>query len=469
MHALIIKYLYRLRASYWFVPAVMVVGAIAFSILTLWMDRRFGDAWLEHVPFLDANTPESARSVLSAIAGSMITVAGVTFSMTILSVSFAAAQFGPRLIGNFMRDRGNQVTLGTFIAAYVYCLMVIRSVRGAEELATSAASGDALQAFVPQISVLCGIALALSSVSVLIYFIHHVPETIDVSNIAKSVGRELESSIQTLFPESIGTPPAAQDGDDGERPALCEEEPHTVAASAFGYLQAVDGDGLFELATERDLIVRLQYRPGDFATGSDLLLHVWPKDAVDDELESQLRACFAWGGERTPTQNTLFLVDQLVEIVARALSPGVNDPFTAIACLQWLERSLITLGERRTPGPFRYDDDGALRVISHAVPYSTFCERVFGQTRQYVAADRNASLATMQMLASLVLAQSDEDRRTVLLGHVDTLAEASQSLLPLESDRELVRGRAERIHQMARDPDVVYEVREDEGWFGGSA
>ncbi|MEO1135283.1 MAG: DUF2254 family protein, partial [Pseudomonadota bacterium] len=176
MHANLIKIIEDLRASYWFIPGCMTIAALFLSFFMQWLDAQYGAAWLRDYDWATATRTEGARSVLTVIAGSIIGVAGVTFSITIVAVSYASANFGPRLIGNFMRDRGNQLTLGTFIATFVYCLMILRTVR-------NAAAEDASQsfdAFVPHLSILMALGLSLASIGVLIYFFHHVPETINV-------------------------------------------------------------------------------------------------------------------------------------------------------------------------------------------------------------------------------------------------------------------------------------------------
>lgn len=192
----LMKYWHHLRASYWFVPALMVLSAIVLAFVTDRIDTHYSAQYISSVPWLYVSHPAGARAVLSAIATSMIGVAGVTFSMTIVSVSFAAANVGPRLIGNFMRDTGNQVTLGTFIATFVYCLSVLRTVTD------DSGTGDS--AYVPQFSLYVALILTLASVSVLIYFIHHIPESINVGRIISLVGGELEQSVRQLFPEDIG-------------------------------------------------------------------------------------------------------------------------------------------------------------------------------------------------------------------------------------------------------------------------
>ena len=180
-----------LRSSYWFIPSLMAVGAVVLSVVTTMADGRVGSDWIDGVSWLYANKPEGARTLLSTVAGSMIGVAGVTFSITIASVVYASGQYGPRLLSNFMRDTGNQVTLGTFIATFLYGLLVLRTIRTADEGSGGAnPSGDLTGAFVPHIAILVGLVLALASIAVLIYFIHHVPDSIHVSNVIAGIGRD---------------------------------------------------------------------------------------------------------------------------------------------------------------------------------------------------------------------------------------------------------------------------------------
>ena len=205
MKARILAHIDGLRSSYWFIPSVMALGAIVLSFVTTAIDGRIGPGWIERVSWLYANKPDGARGLLSTVAGSMIGVAGVTFSITIASVVYASGQYGPRLLTNFMSDRGNQVTLGTFIATFLYCLLVLRTIRAADEASGAAnPSGDVVGAFVPHVAIVTALVLALASVGVLIFFIHHVPESIHVSHVIAGVGRDLSEKIEKLFPERIG-------------------------------------------------------------------------------------------------------------------------------------------------------------------------------------------------------------------------------------------------------------------------
>jgi uncharacterized membrane protein len=462
---LIVRYWHHLRASYWFIPAIMVVTALLLAYGMGRLDAAVGTTFSGESHFLMASRPEGARAVLAAIAGSMITVAGVTFSMTMVSVSFAAAQFGPRLIGNFMRDTGNQVTLGVFIATFTYSLFVLRTVRGADP----GHAADAVSAFVPHLSISVALAMALACVGVLIYFVHHVPEAINVGNITAAVGRQLKSDIATLFPDSIARGRANRDDDIESLVGQPLEAAAAVHSDCDGYVESVDAERLITVAIEHDLVVRLEYRPGDFAVAGDTLLFVWPAARCGDQVRDALQSIFTFAVERTPEQNILFLVDELVEILARALSPGVNDPFTAIGCIHWLHGGLREAATRRSPDAFRFDEGGALRVIAHPVSFDRFLNAVVDQSLQYVSADRNASLETMRMLADVALLAPDQAKRASLVAKAEGLLAAADTRLPLEVDRLELRRRFEELKSAIGDTDTALRLRDNQGWLGGRA
>lgn len=431
----------KIRASYWFVPSTMVLGALALSVVTGRLDADWSSDWLHDFDFLFDSRPEGARAVLSAIAGSMINVAGVTFSMTVVSVSFAAAQFGPRLTSNFMRDLGNQITLGVFIATFVYCLMVLRTVRNAE----NDSANDALAAFVPHVSILVALALALVCVGVLIYFIHHVPETINISNITASVGKQLQNDVVSIFPHSSGTDQTTPDADLDSRARKCWEDiaegAFAVRSDATGYVEEVDLEALVASAKEAGLIAKIDARPGAFVIKGDVLLRVSAAEEPGTETYDHLRACFAFGLERTPNQNVTFLVDQLVEILARALSPGTNDPFTAISCMNWLRLGLSEMATRETPPMSRWDDDENLRVLATPVSFEEFCAAVFDQSAQYVSSDRNASIRMLEMIANIARLDISQERRLLLREYAETLTQAAEENLSAKSQQQAVRDR----------------------------
>ncbi len=418
-----------LGASYWFIPAIMAFSALVLGGVFVWLDVGPAAGLFDGIGWYQLVQPDGAQEVLSTIAGSMITVAGVTFSITIVAIAFAAQQYGPRLLTNFMSDRGNQVTLGTFIATFVYCLVVLRTIRGGED-----------GSFVPQLAVMFGLALGLCSIAVLIFFIHHVPESIHINNVAARVGKQLIATIPRQFPEAIGDP-ADQAGDEPAETPACP-----VAAAATGYIRSVDDEALMDAASEHDLIVRLNYRPGDFVHCGRPLMQAAPVARAEQAADA-LRAAYSIGVKRTPLDDLDFLVSELVEITARALSPGVNDPETAITCLDWLGAGASTFAQRQIPSPYRCDREGAVRVIACPDSFERFMARAFGRPRQYVAADVIACGHMLSVLATVSADCRTDEQREVCRQEARRLVEAARSKL----DRAEVESFApERLAMMAQ-------------------
>ena len=423
MKAALIRLASALGGSYWFLPALMALAAILLAGGMVWIDSHVGSTWMDRLPWLYAARPDGARQVLSAIGGSMITVAGTVFSVTIASVVFASGQYGPRLLSNFMSDRGNQVTLGTFIATFVYCLLVLRTIRSPEE------TGGA--GFVPNLALAAAVALALCSIAVMIFFIHHVPSKLHINSVIEDVGDKLLARIDRRFPRFIGEPhdddPPAP-GDDAVPPALRDgagdedrEGLRPIEARATGYVQMIDDDALMAHAREHDLVLRLLHRPGDFVHAGRALVDAWPADACSDETAAAIGATFAVGARRTALQDLRFLVDELVEIAARALSSGVNDPFTAMTCIDWLGAALSELASRNLPSPLRADDDGALRVVAHPMTFDSFADRAFGTLAPYCAGDMATGVHLLVTLEDISLACRKRDQ-------LDTLGRLSTQL-----------------------------------------
>ncbi|WP_242140762.1 DUF2254 domain-containing protein [Sphingomonas sp. TREG-RG-20F-R18-01] len=459
----------KLSASYWFVPSIMAVSAIVLAALMILLDSAVGSAWMDRVGWLYAAHPDGARQMLSSIGGSMITVAGTVFSVTIAAVVYASGQYGPRLLTNFMRDRGNQVTLGTFIATFLYCLVVLRTIRSAGE------SGG--YSFVPNLALLVAVLLALCSIAVLIFFIHHVPSKIHINSVIEEIGERLIAEIDTRFPRFIGNAPRAADTNPDTRvPATFrrdasadEAEQRTlVCAGRTGYIELIDGDALMEHARKHDLILRLQYQAGDFTHTGRALIEAWPPERCDLEAAAAIGRAVSIGSRRTALQDLRFLIDELVEIAARALSPGVNDPFTAVTCIDWLGAALSDLAGRDLPSPLRADEHGALRVIAHPETFATFMDRAFGALAQYSAGDMVAALRFLGALGEVALDCDDPDRLVVIAGYGDRLEALSKSALS-GFNRERVEERAAQLRRALGEPDYKRRLRDSAAWLGGTA
>ena len=320
--ALVRKIVGTLRASYWFWPTTLVIGALILAELVVWIDMNPDVLPVTLPGRLTSIDPGGARDTLSTLATAVIGVAGVMFSMTLVAVSFAASTFGPRLIGNFMRDRGTQLSFGLLLGTFIFNVVILRAVQ----------DGDAV--FVPYLGVAMALLLTLIAVFAIIYYIHHVPETINVSNIASDLGRRFAADIRTLVEAR-----AALEVEDVTIDTTAHQYP--VFLTAPGYVQQMDRESLSDCARRNDWVARICLEPGDFTTPHTPVMIVHARTAPTTAQMDHLRDAFATGDDRTESRSTTYVADQLVEMIARALSPGFNDPFTAMNCLNWLHAGLL--------------------------------------------------------------------------------------------------------------------------------
>ena len=380
------------RSSYWFIPSIIALLGFGAGLGLVYVDAVLGDRWLGRFEWFYGSRPEGARALLSTVAGSTITVAGVVFSITLAAVTYASGQYGPRLLSNFVRDRGNQVTLGVFIGTFLYCLVVLRTIRSAEE--TSADTGGAVrEAFVPHIAMFGALALAVMSIGMLIYFVHHVTDSIHINNVIARIGRGLIAEIKRRT--DVAGAPTDIDATETVRSSATEAP---VPSPQTGYIEALDEDGLLKIATECGVHITVLKIPGDFIHTGQPLLRAEP--AGDEEL-SRCGDFFAFGRKRSALQDMRFLIDELVEIAMRALSPGVNDPFTAIACMDWLGAALIDLSRMPSRPPQLADSDGTIRLTIPRLRFANYLETAIGRLRPYATRDPNAGAHLLQTLDAL--------------------------------------------------------------------
>lgn len=430
-----------LRTSYWFVPAVMSLAAAGIAAGAIALDRTIHDrALAESVWWIYTGGPEGARAVLSTIAGSMITVAGVVFSITIVALSLASGQFGPRLLRNFMRDRSNQIVLGTFTGTYIYCLLVLLTVRGAGQ-----------SPFVPGAAVAVGIVLALASLGVLIYFIHHVAMAIQASQVIAAVSQEMRETIDRLWPDELGyeTSPG-RPAEPSPLPAEFDSGARPIAAAGSGYIAAIEDEKLMKLACDRDVIVKLIHRPGHFVIAGSPLAAVWPGIQVDEALTTAVNEVFLLELQRTPYQDLEFTVDQLVEVAVRALSPGVNDPFTAMTCIDWLGEALGRLSGRSIPSPFRYDAQGKVRVMTDSVSFADVSDSAFDQIRHYGRGSPAVLIHLLDTLEAVSDVARREADRDALVRHARLIRQACDESIPEAADRREIEKRFLRLSEKDR-------------------
>lgn len=396
----------KLRASYWFLPTLLACAGFALGVSLVLVDARLGDAWLGQYEWFYGSRPDGARSMLSTIAGSTITVAGVVFSITLAAVTYASGQFGPRLLGNFMRDRGNQSTLGVFVGTYLYCLVVLRTIRSAQEVSADS-SGIVRTAFVPHLAMFGALALAVASTAVLIYFVHHVTSGIHINNVIARVGSDLIAQFRHQGSSSKAeteVPKRSRRVDLGQR----------FNATRTGYIETIDYDLLLTIASRDDLVLRPAGRAGGFVVEGRILFEAQAAESVCEQTWHECAAAVLIGRQRTAQQDLQFGIDELVEIAARALSPGVNDPFTAIACIDWLGAALGELARCPRPPTELTDDQGIVRVLLRPLQFEDYLAAAFGQLRHYLAADPNARARALHTLADLASQVEDGSQRALI-------------------------------------------------------
>jgi uncharacterized membrane protein len=402
----------------------MTAAAVALALGTvrldqaLLLDRRAGATWLF------GGGAEGARGVLSAIAGTMITVTGVVFSITIVALQLASGQFSPRVLRTFTGDRGNQVVLGAFIGAFTYALLVLRSVRSASE--------DGAR-FVPSASVTVAIVLALCSIGLLIYYIHHAASSIRASVVIDRAARDTFGLIDDLFPADVGRPAPSPAFDPAAAPAA------GVRAAAGGYLQTIDEDALFDLAEAGSLTVRPAPRVGEFVLSGAMLADVWPAAAfdADPDLADAIRGACVLGSERTLQADVELGFRQLADIAIKALSPGINDPTTATICVDRLAEALVRLADRGRPREVRTGTDGAVRVVLHGPPFDRLVGVAFDQIRHYGAGDATVA-AHLATTLGRVAALAPPARRAPLRAQADLVLAGAREQIAIPADLERV-------------------------------
>jgi uncharacterized membrane protein len=437
----------RLNANYWFYPALFALTALVLGFVCLWVDRSGNAEWLndfawEYV-WLDPARPEGASTMLQVIAGSMIAVASTVFSITIVAVSYASGNYGPRLLINFMEDKGNQLSLATFIGTFVFALTVLRTVRGADEPPADAAlAGVAFPGFVPQLSLLVAFILMIVSVAVLVFFLNHVPSSIRINKVIADIGRRLMRAVEKTYPV---------EGNDDGPDRRTRGEP--LLARKAGYVQLIDFAELEKLARRCEYEFSLAVRTGDFLHEDLPMLEISGGECTDEQRKA-IRECFTQGFSRTPEQDPQFLIDELVEIGLRALSPGINDPFTAVTSLHWLGAATAELGRRRLVKDICGDDSETCPV--HPLPddFRHYVQRGFGAIRSAVATNPIASKVMLETLCNVATTLQSVARREVLLEEARRLRE--QALIALDGpDKREVEGQFDRLLPSYRQAGLI--------------
>jgi len=422
-----------LRTNLWLVPGVEVLGAVILFACTYALDRAAYDGVFTVPGWAISGGPDVARTILTAIAAAVITVVGVVFSIVIVALTLTSTQFGPRMLRNFIRDRGTQLTLGTYVATFVYAVLTLGSV----------GQGDH-GAFVPHISVTMTLVLMLADLFVLIYFLHHIAVQIQLPEVIASIAGDLQKAIEL----QTGDPSATQDSELATVVLARMDGPGgEVAAPRSGYLQYIEHETLVQVAAAANAVVYVLYRPGHFIVQGHPYVQVWPAEAVD-RVAHELAGAHVTGPYRTLAQDVSFGMDQLVEICIRALSAAVNDTFTALTCIDWLGENLCKVVAGWHPARVHRDAQGYIRVITAEPSYDRLVQRSFEKIRQSSLGAPAVMIRELEALARIMTETTSDGQRRVLLEQAAMIDRASERSVPEAADRADIRRRYEAILTM---------------------
>jgi uncharacterized membrane protein len=420
----------RLKVSFWFAPVVMSLLAILLAWIMFWLDGLIPNEALQNSHFILSGTPGELRTMLISMGSTVLATAGVVFTLLTLPLSTVAAQYGSRLLRIFLGDRTTQLVLGTFVATFVYCL--------AAALSIPPASVDPNG---PQLTATVGLFLMLATFASLILLVQHISTMLQAPNIAASAGAELRDVILSEIPEQFRRGDGPESGQEAVLDSLVEEEGFPIRVKETGYIQYIDPQYILTLAREHNLVIRLLYKPDHIVWSDTPIALVWPAVQVDEELEQQIRNSFRIGNVRTPTQDIGYAVNQLVEMAVRAMSPAINDPFTAMTCMDYIGQGLAQFVRQGEKSPFYYDRDKHLRLVLEPVTFAELLNDAFNMLRHASCDNASVLLHMLEVIGSLSKEAGSPQARQQLLCHVRFIQKESQAGAIIDFDREEISQR----------------------------
>lgn len=434
----------EVRDSLWFLPSVLTLAGAGLAVLLVSVGHRVVEAvGGESVWWLFGGSPEGAQGVLSAISGSIITVTGVVFSVTIVALQLASSQFTPRVLRQFTADRANQIVLGVFISTFTYTLLVQRTIR----------TDDGGGAFVPHLAVTGAVVLALTSIGFLIFFINHAARSIQASVILESVASDTLRVLQNVFPEPLrddSTTLLTVEDFSGGR----EDAPHQVGIDRAGYVQAIDIDALRDAARTGQVMIQLEVEMGRHLLPGQHVASIWPAADATPALEIAVRGSFVLGLERTPHQDLKLGVLELMDMAVKALSPSVNDPTTAMHAIDRLGEVLLALSRRERGDRIEMHDNGRPLVLVRQPRLEDVTALAINQVRLFAADNATVSSALMMTLGDLA-ALGPAAERSIFIEHIHAVQDTALGRISDNRDREHVAVAAAAALARAAGSDVT--------------
>jgi len=428
MRARAAYYYHQLSESFWFLPSLIALAAILLSAGTLALDRNPPTLLYEVLPWSEGLDRSNARLIISTVSGSIITAASLVFSLTLVALTLAASQLGPRLLSMFMRDRITQVVLGTFVGTFVFALLI---------LANLGDSSGGLE--VPRASIFMALLLTLVSFALLIVFIHHLSSSLNAETVVARLAHNLDLQLSGLLRERDETAEHESDA------KVAWDSSGSVVSTQCGYLQAVDSKALVEIACEQETEILLHWRAGHFVQKGEVIADLRQKPDDFDDVAGRIRACMVFGPQRTDAEDPEYAFRAVVEIALRALSPGINDPYTALTCTDWLGQGLRQILAGRLPDRIRRDDSGKPRLHTNPLTVGGFFDAAFNDLRQSAEGNVPVLIRVAETLARLDEVAKEPEARDAVLHHSNLIARACKRSVAEEEDREDMDDRLKEI------------------------
>ncbi|MGB8635640.1 MAG: DUF2254 domain-containing protein [Rhodanobacteraceae bacterium] len=416
----------RLRTSLWFVPSLIVLAAVVLAYAALAIDARLPDQWWKDatglVALFDVRIG-GGMATLQVVGTSIITIAGVVFSITIAAMTLASGQYTSRVLRNFIRDRGNQTVLGLFLGIFVYCLLIMRSLSGVSD-----------NSHAPPLSMLLALLLAFVGIATLIYFIHHIAMSLQATRVVASIGESALPSVDRHFPDRFEPPEES----DLERRKPVDGQRKSLRSRRNGYVTGINFDDLLVVADKCDCLVRVWRSPGHFVTEGEAVAEVQSGEALDEDVLDDLLGAWSFSQQRTLENDPAYGLRQLVDVALKALSPGVNETSTGVMCVNWIGVMLVRMSGRRMP-PRILSGEEYIRIITHAPGMAEFIHDGFDQIRQNASGNVAVLKRQLEVLLTLASGPGAKVCRKPVLQQAEAIEALFEASIAWEADRDALR------------------------------
>ena len=435
----------RIQVSFWFVPLIASILAVLLACLTMWLDARLPNVPPGPFGLFSGTSPVVVRTALIGMAATILTTTGVVYSLLTVPLSVAASQFGSRLLRVYLKDRTTQTVLGIFVGAAIYCLSLGLLV-----------SGNDSRLETPQISIGLGLMVTLAAYASLIALIHRIGVFLQAPNVVAAASQELRAVIRSYVPVAKNRPTAGGHSaatSEPSRPYLKEEalrqrveqEGDPIFARSLGYIRDIDPNMANLLSKTPDLVVHFVRKPGDFIQPGDLIARAWPPHVTSQHVLQQIQDAYRLGNSRSPAQDIGYGINQLVEVALRAMSPAINDPFTAMTCLDHIGAGIALFVECHPDRAYFYDAQRKLRVIVDPLTYSELLDAAFNMIRRAARDNSEVLLCMLNTIGTLSLKAPLPEQRSELARHARLIEMENQAGSAVLPDRERISRRCAEL------------------------